>query len=257
MSKLDRLRKKDKTIDRLEEAIEKFDMETKTHQNLEILSIESTKENIEAAIESIKGDKKLDEKNKEIILDKLRLEYIEMFNFDNCPVEYQELKKEAKFLAGITQYSFLLMAQRLKKIKDGELYKVDGYGDFKEFIEKEINISRGTAYKYIDIFTYFGVSLGRHDEEDIEYTKLVPVIPLMKSTNIQDDEKESIKNKFISELKEKSKNEMETEAKELKMKYGIINKSNERRLLEQIKRQTNKLSNVEIEELIEYLKSRK
>ena len=36
----------------------------------------------------------------------------------------------------MTSYSFLLLAQRLKVIKDNELYRNDKYDNFKEFIDK-------------------------------------------------------------------------------------------------------------------------
>lgn len=187
-----------------------------------------------------------------------------MFNFENCPEDYFELKKEARFLSGMTQYSFLLMAQRLKKIKDGQLYKKDGYSDFKAFVEKEMPISRQTAYKYIDIITYFDVALER--QRELDYTKLVPVLPLLKSTN-QDIPKEELKTKFINEISLKTKKELEEEAKKLKIKYGIWNsKKTEKNIVKMLMNLYGQLKEFSVEtlseeqkeivwQIIEYLKT--
>ncbi len=141
--------------------------------------------------------------------------------------EYKNLKEEVKFLSKMTQYNFLLMAQRLFVIRDRELYKEDGYKDFKEFIEVEINVTRQTVYKYIDIYSFFsdGVALVRHDSEKLDYSKLLPYIPLLKANEdkISKEKKEEIKKESIEKMKIFSKAEMIEEAKRLKIEYGIIN----------------------------------
>ena len=143
-----------------------------------------------------------------------------VFNFDNCPDDYESLKTEAKFLAGITQYSFFLMAQRLLKIRDRALYREDGYPDFKSFVERELNISRSTVYNYIDIVNFFGVQPVGHDDK-VEYTKLLPAVSILRADK-EGLPKEAIKKQFLEDVKFKSKREIIEEANEIKVKYGLV-----------------------------------
>ncbi len=210
-----------------------------------------TKENIKKTVEIINQDELLSEKDKKKLTELIAKKYIEVFNFENCPDDYGSLKEEAKFLSIMTQYSFVLMAQRLKKIKDNKMYEQDGYPDFKSFIENEMPISRQTAYKYIDIVTFFDVAPGRH--EVFDYTKLNPFIPLLRSEN-SEIPKEEIKIRTIKELKIKSKREMEDEARELKVRYGLIREKEEVRLVDKIKSEIEKLTKEEIQEIRDYIK---
>ncbi len=155
-------------------------------------------------------------------------------NFENCPNDYEELKIEVKYLSGLTQYSFMLMAQRLMKIRDKKLYLEERdesgnikYKDFTVFVENEMQMSRGTIYKMIDIYDYYGsrVSPGRHADELLQYTKLVPSLPLLKAdvSIIDYNDKEKITELFWgSMLNNISKHDLELKANELKLKYGII-----------------------------------
>lgn len=59
---------------------------------------------------------------------------------------------------------FLVLAERLKKIKDEQLY-VTEYGDFDSFVE-ELRISRSTAYKIIGVFEKF-ILLGELHPVDV------------------------------------------------------------------------------------------
>ena len=183
-----------------------------------------TKENIITAVSVLEKDTAIDDVSRNRLIDKLKYDYSALFSFNNCPEDYESLKNEAKFLAGMTQVSFILMAQRLMKIRDGELYKVDGYNDFKSFIDSELKIAKRTVYDYIDIISCFGVRLTALGD-NIEYSKLSPLIPLLKSDN-PDIPKEELKTLFLKEIKEKSQRELREEAKELKIKYGLFNEKN-------------------------------
>ncbi len=228
-----------------------------TKESLKNLTDNPNRENFESAVVVLKEDTSLDEKNRRRIIEALSSKYFELFDFNNCPDDYQTLKGEAKFLSGLTQYNFLLMAQRLLKIRDGELYLEDGYKSFKDFIENEIELSRQTAYKYIDIVLYYGdrVVPGRHESESFDYTKLLPFIPLLKA----DDStipKEEIKTKTIDEMKRLSRVRMTEEANSLKERYGIvISATKNRGLLNKIKNEIKKLSRSEFDELLDYLKN--
>lgn len=177
------------------------------------------KEMVTKAVVTINRDTRLSKTNKNILLVTLREQYAELFNFNNCPEDYEELKTEAKFLSELSQYSFLLLGQRLIKIRDNEYYKLDGYSDFKSFVIKEIKISQSTAYNYMDLITFFGVqALGLQGKTDP--SKLISVLPLLKSNN-EDIPKEKLKKHFIKESQNKSFREIQDETKQLKIQYGL------------------------------------
>jgi hypothetical protein len=178
-----------------------------------------TKENILQANEIIKSDVKLPSETKQELMDKLKADYVDLFRIDELPSDYDTLKNEAKFLSGMATYSLVLMSYRLIKIRDEQLYKNDGYSNFKQFVENELPISRTTVYEYIDIVKFFGVRPGGH--EHIEYTKLRAAMPLLKAKN-EDIPKDEIKTEFVENLAKKSKREYYDRAKELKLKYGLI-----------------------------------
>jgi len=177
------------------------------------------KEMVTKAVVTINRDTRLSETNKNILLETLREQYSELFNFNNCPDDYETLKVEAKFLSELSQHSFLLLGQRLLKIRDNAFYKIDGYADFKSFIAGEIRIARSTAYYYIDLITFFGVQTFGH-EGSPDPSKLVSVLPLLKSSN-EDIPKEKLKKHFIKESKNKSAREIQDETKKLKIQYGL------------------------------------
>ena len=227
----------------IENNIENINMEDETKEALKDLNENTNKQEIIQIKERIKNDKIMSDEDKNILVENLRDKYQELFNFENCPNDYLSLKEEAKFLAGMTQYSFILMAQRLQAIKLGELYKEDGYSDFKSFIESELEVSRQTVYKYIDILSFFGVATLRH--EDIDYSKLIPIIPVLRNDSITTEEKETIKKEFIEKAKTESAREINKDVKELKIRYGMEKKVDEED--KEIKK---------IKDFIEYLKKK-
>lgn len=204
-----------------------------TKSAIEKVDIEPSKENVELAIMNIEKDDIISENDRQYLLNELRGKFVNLFNFDNCPVnDYELLKVEAKFLCGISHFSFLLMAQRLLIIRDKQLYINDGYTDFKSFIIKEMKIAKGTAYNYIDLITLFGVQTFGLDDK-INPSKLIPVIPLLKS-NDSKIPKEFIKDKFINESKDKSAREIQAEAKLLKIKYGLLQEDEDKTVYERL-----------------------
>jgi len=224
----------------------------KTKDKLKELESGPNKEAVIEAIDIINTDDIIDmNKKKELILT-LKSQYSTLFNFNNCPDDYEELKKEVKFLAEMTQYSFLLMAQRLLKIRDNKLYLIDGYPDFKSFIDGEVNIRRTMAYNYIDILSFFGVQALEH-ENNLEYSKLIPVIPLLKA-NDNNIPKEEIKDRFIKKAKNESFRTLTEEARELKVKYGLVKEKEEVKLIDKIKVEIEKLSHDEKRELRDFMK---
>lgn len=103
---------------------------------------------------------------------------LNQFSPENAPENYQDLKQEVKFLEKVHNQSFIILAHRLKIIRDKELYKEDNYLNFKEFIEKELEVGRATVYNYINVVELFGV---QHVGHDIKTSNLFMALPLIKS----------------------------------------------------------------------------
>jgi hypothetical protein len=148
--------------------------------------------------------------------------------FENCPEDYDALKGEAKKLALSSANSFVLLGQRLSKIREGNLYKADGYKDFKSFIQGEVKISRSTAYNYIDLIDCFGVqTFVQEDAPDA--SKLIPALPLMKADDekISKADKKTLKARLIKDATTKTDKEMKEDLGALKVKYGLAEEKQE------------------------------
>lgn len=199
----------------LKEALNKASTQTK-EAFIKTEDIAMEEEVIEAKA-LIMQDAALNPAEQKVLLDELERRFNERFSFENCPNDYESLKNEAKFLARMSSQSFIFMAQRLKKIRDEQLYKEDGYTDFKSFIESEIDVARATVYRYIDVYDFFGVSPVR---QGIPYSRLFPVIPLLKA----DKEKvpvDEIKNDFLEKAKNHSRRELEKMASDMQLQYKL------------------------------------
>ena len=191
-----------------------------TNLNEEAESKESNDTSIETLYQHLRDTriKKSQSKAKKGV-DQIFNQYLFFLDLRVDDVDYDTLKCETRFLASFMQFSFYHIAIRLKIIRDKKLYQADGYPDFKSFIEEEIPLSRSTIYNYIDIVTYFGVQPIGHGSQ-IEYTKLLPLIPLLKKNDAKIP-KEMIRSYFIKEMSKKSKSEISDEIEQFKMRYGI------------------------------------
>lgn len=130
------------------------------------------------------------------------------FTPENAPSDYQGLKKEVKELEKIHSQSFIILAHRLKLIRDKELYKQDGYEDFKSFIENELDLARRMVYNYIKVLEVFGVHPDAHDK----ITSLVKLVPYVEE---YPDDREQL----LAKSRELSRRDLE---KWLKDNYKII-----------------------------------
>ena len=141
------------------------------------------------------------------------------FTPENTPESYNDLKKEVKVLAEIHARTFIILAHRLKIIRDNELYKEDGYIDFKSFVESELEIARSTVYNYLTILELFGVQDLGHD---IKTYNLIQALPIIKKYPEKKEDifkaSQDLKNKEFQaylksfknqELKEKIEEEIE------------------------------------------------
>lgn len=62
-----------------------------------------------------------------------------------------EVHRRITLNAQLAQTAIVEMCKCLKMMKDEKLYESLGYGEFEEYAEKEFNIKRRQAYKYISI----------------------------------------------------------------------------------------------------------
>lgn len=146
---------------------------------------------------------------------------------ENCPEDYETLKAQSKILALSSMNTFFLLGQRVMKIRDGELYKEDGYKTFKDFIANELQVKRSQTYNAIDVVKYFGVQSIEH--HSVDPSTLIQALPLLKADEEKLDKsaKKEIKNLILKEAKTKSEREMKELVKGLKVKYGLVEEKEE------------------------------
>jgi hypothetical protein len=167
-----------------------------------------------------------------------------------CPDDYQGLKTQCTELVGSIQENFYYLAVRLKVIKDQELYKADGYEDFKAFINNELMISKKTAYDFINLVEVFGEKTLTLNNP----TKLIPAINILKSKDIPEERKSEIKEKILNQSDSQSYEELREEMNEIRATYSPkVDSERHRSPLENIKRQTERLSLEELMELQDYI----
>ena len=161
----------------------------------------------------------LPQRRKAELLNGLARRFLALFGSGVTGKPYRQLKSEAVFLAELTRRSLVHMALRLMEIHDHQLYREDGYSDFRSFVELELPVSRSTVYNYIDIVRYFGLQAISEDE-DLEYSKLLPVIPLLRESghSVPHDQ---IRAHFLHIAAFRSKREIEREARALRRRYGL------------------------------------
>lgn len=143
--------------------------------------------------------------------------------FASCPDDYASLKAEAVYLGKLSGHSFLLMAQRLKKIRDLSLYEEDGYGSFKAFIDGEMTLGASSVYGYMDILEAFGEKR-LMAEPGIEYTKLRPAVPILRAA-VKGLPRAKIRKQFIEKAKTSTRKEIAETARDLKDRYGLTPRS--------------------------------
>jgi hypothetical protein len=210
----------------LSEAAENIEnMSDETALSITELLENPRKENVTKSLSAIRRDPVMQAGEKAGLLTVLRSQFADMFNLDNCPDDYESLKLESIFLSDLTQASFVLLGQRLLKIRDNELYTADGYSDFKTFVEKEIKIARSTAYNYIDLVSVFGVQTFGHDDAP-DPSKLIPLLPVLKSKS-DGIPVDKIKSQFIERAKTESARDLKDDIKQLKIQYGLAKEPEE------------------------------
>lgn len=204
----------------LNEKIETIIMNDNTRESLISFDNNPNAKNMGIIKNILDSDDLINFDDKKEIIKWLEKKYF-IFFWDKTPEDYYSLKDEAIFFRDLTEKSFYLMAHRLKIIRDNQLYKEDGYSDFKSFIENEIKIERSTAYKYINVIEVFGVEPVQHD---IEYSKIGVSVGLLKDKNINEEDRKEIKEYVLKEAQISTKKQMIEKVKDLREKY--INKNN-------------------------------
>lgn len=76
---------------------------------------------------------------------------------DNLVNNYQEIKEALRNDLNQLAQSFVVIGYRLKKIRDEELYKIDGYKTITEFAQAEYNLSQTATSRFIAINDRYSV----------------------------------------------------------------------------------------------------
>jgi hypothetical protein len=153
---------------------------------------------------------------------KVEKDLFDKYNFFNCPSNYQELKYQAAVLSRLSDWTFMVMAQRLHVINEKRLYEQDGYKDFKSFIYSELNVTSRTVYNYLNILSAFGKTLYTQ-EPDFAYSALLPALPLLTSPKLDRaaKAKQHIRLKLLKLLADGDRDRLNSTISRLKQKWGI------------------------------------
>jgi hypothetical protein len=130
-----------------------------------------------------------------------------------------------KFIKNL-QENFVAFGELLSHIKRTSLYKIRGYKNFKEFIEKEYNLASNFAGKLIDTYELYLEELDM-DEEDLKqigFDRLNLIKPFVKDCDVSVAESwiDEAKNLTTPELREKVKEEKQKTKKQASLKDIFI-----------------------------------
>ena len=131
-------------------------------------------------------------------------------DFETTPQEkFQALENLKKTL----EEDFLTFAQILFEIKRTKAFKHKGYKNFKEFIEKEYNISNSFASKLISIYEIFieELDIDEMSIKEIGFDKLGMIKPFVKNSSYEEVESwiKKAENLNTTDLREEIKKERE------------------------------------------------
>jgi len=149
---------------------------------------------------------------------------MEVFDFSKISPE-EKFEEVGKYISKL-QENFVSFGELLSHIKRTGLYKVRGYKNFKEFIEKEYNLASAFAGKLIDTYELYLEELGM-DEEDLKkigFDRLNLIKPFVKDTDVSIAESwiDEAKTLTTPELREKIKDEKEKTKKPESIKEVFI-----------------------------------
>lgn len=126
--------------------------------------------------------------------------------------ESREFCDETGQLARGMKSAFMLLAQRLYKIREKKLYQKAGYDTFWEYREDVLKIENSIVSKLINLYEFFVVMYGVDFEsiQNSSYTKLYLVKPLI--------EKKSEIDEWLQKEKDLPNSEFKKEVKQAKIK---------------------------------------
>ncbi|MCL2063025.1 MAG: hypothetical protein FWG98_01450 [Candidatus Cloacimonetes bacterium] len=140
---------------------------------------------------------------------------MEEFDFNKVSPE-EKFTEIGKFINKM-QENFVAFGELLSHIKRTNLFKVRGYKNFKEFIEKEYNMASSFASKLIDTYELYMEELDVDEEsmKEIGFDRLNMIKPFVKDTDLGVAEFwiEEAKLLATPELREKVKDEKEKNKK--------------------------------------------
>jgi ketol-acid reductoisomerase len=143
---------------------------------------------------------------------------------DNLVSETQTLSEKAAAVNNLKKSledNFLSLAELLSQLKRSNYHKNKGYKNFKEFVEKEFNLTGSFAQKLTGCFQLFveELAVDEMSVKEIGLDKLQVLKPLLKDSNIQETEDwlEKAQNLPVSELRSEVK-DVRSKSKEKTLK---------------------------------------
>ena len=140
-----------------------------------------------------------------------------MEDFDLNKVSPEEKFTEIQKFISKMQESFVAFGELLSHIKRTGIFKVKGYKNFKEFIEKEYNFASSFASKLIDTYELYLEELDVDEEsvKEIGFDRLNMIKPFVKDSEVGIAEGwiEEAKALSTPDLREKVKDEKERNKK--------------------------------------------
>jgi len=127
-------------------------------------------------------------------------------------LSYQARKEILKDKLNVVAESFVVIGYQLKKIRDGELYKIDGYDNINDFAKDQYNLSQPTTSRFIAINNKY--SLDGSSPRLLEQYEGYGFSKLSEMLTLSDDEMKLVVAKTtVAEIKEikKVKREVENE----------------------------------------------
>lgn len=236
---------KNRTGGRVSERVKSFSTNKETIEATILAEENPTLENKQKAVEIIKKDTNIPEKEKADVIRMLahRLED----DWKNVPDSVEERLKGAKFYYTIGEKAYCIMGKYLKSVRDemkwekqNELFKPEKYmgAETIEQLYEKMDINKRAAYYYIDLVEYYSYQLDNEiyagevnaralsERSDISVAKLRPTFTILKK--IDDDIERAKAAEYYFELsQELTSRKMEEKVKEdLESKYKSKKKKN-------------------------------
>jgi hypothetical protein len=128
---------------------------------------------------------------------------------------FLDLHKEILYSGNLAADFALKMAEKLKQMKDLELYRVAGFENFRDYVEIALGIKTRQAYNYIKVYQEFPKEFLQSNAK-IGITKLVLLASVPEDERNQVVEEVNLESVSVKKLKERIQ-ELENQSEQMKI----------------------------------------